>query len=183
MEWKLQAVHGRAWLVHLKRFHWVYFSLFCFFVFFHIMITHNRLFPQLHFFFTLSFFLCIQSLHPFQLHSSFFHVFNLSSSPSLFSPAAPCNANTTCSEGKWIIEAAAAIPSVQKWAAEEGWGGTEGGIRGDERNGDGRFVRRHNGFGVQRNLILFTSLLHGTVHVVGEVREVNYVNCVYIEQF
>lgn len=170
MEWKLQAVHGRAWLVHLKRFHWVYFSLSCFLFFSTSWLLTTGFFLS-YTFFTLSFFLCIQSLHPFQLHSSFFHVFNLSSSPSLFSPAAPCNANTTCSEGKWIIEAAAAIPSVQKWAAEEGWGGTEGGIRGDERNGDGRFVRRHDGFGVQRNRILFTSLLHGTVHVVGEARE------------
>lgn len=55
--------------------------------------------------------------------------------PSLFSPAAPCNANTTCSEGKWIIEAAAAVLCMQKWAAEEGRReGREGGMRVDEGN-------------------------------------------------
>lgn len=62
----------------------------------------------------------VHRLHPFQVHSSCFLVFNLASSPSPFSPAAPCNANTTCSEGKWIIETTAAIPSVHNWAAEEG---------------------------------------------------------------
>ena len=66
------------------------------FLFFHIMITLNRRSPWLYFFFYLS----IQSLPLFRLHSSFSLVFNLTSSPSLFSPAAPCNANTTCSEGK-----------------------------------------------------------------------------------
>lgn len=66
---------------------------------FHIMITHNRLSPLLYFL-LLSFYLSIQSPHPFRVHSSCLLVFNLSSSPSLFSPAAPCNANTTCSEGK-----------------------------------------------------------------------------------
>lgn len=60
---------------------------------------------------------------------------------------------------------------MQKWAAEEGWGGTEGGIRGDERNGDGRFVRRHDGFGVQKKSDFIYIFAAWDVHVVGEARE------------
>lgn len=67
------------------------------------MITHNRPEPLLHFL-KLSFHLFSQSLQPLQLHSSFLLVFNLSSSPSLFSPAAPYNANTTCSEGSELLK-------------------------------------------------------------------------------
>lgn len=119
------------------------FLLFFFcFVFSHCDYS-PRLSSLLYFFF---YFLCIQSLHPFQLHSSFFLVFNLSSSASLFSPEAPCNANTTCSEGKWIIEATAAIPSVQKWAAEEGMReGRDGWGNEGERDGEGRFVSTNTG--------------------------------------
>lgn len=84
----------KSWLVALKQFPSLYFFTV---LFSHIVITHRGLSRLLYFFF---YFLCIQSLHPFRLHSSFFLVFNLSSSASLFSPAAPCNANTTCSEGK-----------------------------------------------------------------------------------
>ena len=98
-------------------------SLFCFYTLWLLTTGFllRRNFFSLSPFYFRSIFLFKVFIHfDFILHSSLFLIFFSPPSPSLFSPAAPCNANTTCSEGKWIIEAAAAIPSAQKWAAEEG---------------------------------------------------------------
>lgn len=88
-----------------------------------------------------SFYLSIQSLHfQFRLHSSFFLVFNLSSSPSIFSPAAPCNANNL-SWGEvnyWSFCCHSLYVEVGRRGRKEA---TQGGMRVDERNGEYRFVR------------------------------------------
>lgn len=157
----------KSWPVPIKQFPSVFFPLF--FVFPHHDYSQQA-FSRALFILLLSFYLPIQSLQPFRLHPSFLLVFNLSSSPSLFSPAAPCNANTTCSEGKWIIEAAAAVPSVQKWAAEEGRRERREEWRVDERNGEDRFVRTKAG-GVQdaknqRNIVMLTQWVVKYVTVV-----------------
>lgn len=171
MEWKLQAVHGRAWLVHLKRFHWVYFSLSCFLFFSTSWLLTTG------FFLSYTFFLHFHSFSVFKVfihfsfipHSSMFLIFL--PHPLYSRLQHPAMQTQPVLKGSELLKPLLPFPLCRSGPQRKVGGGTEGGIRGDERNGDGRFVRRHDGFGVQRNLILFTSLLHGTVHVVGEARE------------